>query len=273
MRVAGNDVSLRAGLSAASAEAEKAFNNAGVYLEKFVERPRHIEVQVLGDGKGGAIHLGTRDCSVQRRFQKVVEEAPAADIPEASLQALSERCAAAISSLAYRNAATLEFLYADGEFHFLEINTRLQVEHPVTELITGIDVVAAQIRLAAGDALPDQASVGVSGHAIECRINAETHDFMPSPGTVTGLKWPGGPGVRIDSHLYAGYRIPHEYDSLVAKLVVWAPDRSRAISRMQRALDETHIDGVETNLSRLRAIVDHTAFQTMRHHTTWLDTT
>ncbi|MBL6691220.1 MAG: ATP-grasp domain-containing protein [Pseudomonadales bacterium] len=237
------------------------FGNGELYVEKYLSNARHIEIQVAGDGRGQVISLGARDCSVQRRHQKLIEEAPPPGIDDTTLQSLSELCCSALANLQYRNLGTLEFLYQDGCFYFIEMNTRLQVEHPVTEEITGLDLVALQLEIAGSGSLPiTQSAVRFEGHAIECRINAEDADFNPSPGKVTELRWPGGPGVRLDSHLYEGYRIPHHYDSLVGKLICTGNDRGRALSRMRSALDETRVGPVATNISLHREILREPGF-------------
>ena len=219
-------------------------------MEKYLERPRHIEIQVLADEHGNAIHLGEPDSSMQRRHQKVIEEAPAPGIDEATRRRIGERCALACREIGYRGAGTFEFLYQDGEFYFIEMNTRVQVEHPVTEMVTGIDIVRQQILIAAGEPLAyRQEDVVVRGHAIECRVNAEDPDtFMPSPGTVSVYHQPGGPGIRVDSHLYGGYVVPPHYDSLIGKLIAYGADRETAFARMRTALSEIVIEGIRTNV-------------------------
>jgi len=234
MRVVHTEASLLNAINITKAEALAAFNNDQVYMEKFLERPRHIEFQILADGQGNVIHLGERDCSMQRRHQKVIEEAPAPGITARQRKIMGERCVDAVRSVGYRSAGTLEFLYQDGEFYFIEMNTRIQVEHPVTEAITGIDLVRAQLLIAAGEKLPyTQGDVQMRGHAIECRINAEdAKTFMPSPGPIRLWHPPGGPGVRIDSHVYSGYNVPPNYDSLIGKVITHAETREAAIARM-----------------------------------------
>ncbi len=231
-------------------EAASAFGNSLVYMEKYLELPRHVEVQVLADNFGNAIHLGDRDCSSQRRHQKVVEEAPAPGITDAEREHIGALCVAACQRIGYRGAGTFEFLYEDGEFHFIEMNTRIQVEHPVTEMITGVDLVAEQLRIAAGEKLRyTQADIGFSGHAIECRVNAEhPATFVPSPGRITEYHTPGGPGIRIDSHVYGGYSVPPYYDSLIGKLIAHGPDRPTALARAEMALSEMVVEGIHTNL-------------------------
>ena len=243
-------------------EAEAAFGDPRLYMEKFLTRPRHVEFQVLADAHGNAIHLGERDCSMQRRHQKVIEEAPAPGIDEQARERIGALCVKACLDMGYRGAGTFEFLYEDGEFYFIEMNTRLQVEHPVTELITGFDIVQEQLRVAAGEPLGiRQQDVTFSGHAIECRINAEHPEtFAPSPGTVRLWHSPGGPGVRVDSHLYTGYEVPPYYDSLVGKVVAWGGSRAAAIARMGLALNEMVTEGLVTNLSLHQAILETEGF-------------
>ena len=244
------------------AEALAAFGNDTVYMEKFLENPRHIEFQVLADTHGNVIYLGERDCSMQRRHQKVVEEAPAPGITEEQRHAIGERCAEACRQISYRGAGTFEFLFENGEFHFIEMNTRVQVEHPVTEMITGVDIVAEQIRVAAGEQLSyGQNEIGIRGHAVECRINAEDPtNFMPSPGCITQLHVAGGPGIRFDSHIYNGYRVPPYYDSMIGKLIAHSETRESAIARMRTALSEMVIDGIKTNIPLHRDIMRDTGF-------------
>ncbi len=250
MRVVHTEANLLNAISLTKTEAGAAFNNENVYMEKFLENPRHIEIQVLGDGQGNAIHLGERDCSMQRRHQKVLEEAPAPGISVQLRSEIGERCVQACEEISYRGAGTFEFLYEDGEFYFIEMNTRIQVEHPVTELITGIDLVKEQIRIASGETLHiTQSDVKIHGHAIECRINAEDpKNFMPSPGTIVLYHPAGGPGVRIDSHIYSGYTVPPNYDSLIGKLIAYGDSRATAIARMRNALEELVIEGITTNI-------------------------
>ena len=249
MRVVHSEAALIGAISMTRQEAKAGFNNDMVYMEKFLENPRHIEIQVLGDGKGHAIHLGERDCSLQRRHQKVIEEAPAPGLSEAQRQTIGMQCVKACCQMQYRGAGTFEFLYEDGQFYFIEMNTRVQVEHPITEMITGIDIVKEQIKIAAGEPLTlQQEDIKLQGHAIECRINAEDpFNFMPSPGTVSWYHPPGGPGIRVDSHLYSGYTVPPHYDSLVGKLIAYGCDRPTAIRRMRQALDELIVEGIKTN--------------------------
>ncbi|MEL6302867.1 MAG: acetyl-CoA carboxylase biotin carboxylase subunit [Pseudomonadota bacterium] len=263
MRVVHNEPSLVNAINLTRAEAEAAFGNPQVYMEKFLERPRHIEFQVIADEHGNAVHLGERDCSMQRRHQKVIEEAPAPGLDPALRDEMGERCARACQEMGYRNAGTFEFLFQDGEFFFIEMNTRLQVEHPVTEMVTGIDIVREQLKIASGEKLSfNQGDIRISGHAIECRINAEDpKTFMPSPGTVTLWHPPGGPGVRVDSHVYNGYRVPPNYDSMIGKLIVHAHNRDVAIARMRGALDEFVIEGIKTNVALHQEILQHSAVQ------------
>lgn len=250
MRVVHSEAVLLNAIALTKAEAAAAFNNSAVYMEKFLEHPRHIEIQVLADGKGHAIYLGERDCSMQRRHQKVIEEAPALGITDKQRKKIGKACVAACQRLNYRGAGTFEFLYENGEFYFIEMNTRIQVEHPVTELVTGIDIAKAQLRIASGEELSlKQDDIHIKGHAIECRINAENpRSFIPSPGKITQFHAPGGPGVRWDSHIYNGYTVPPYYDSLIGKLITYASDRQIAIARMRNALDEIIIEGIETNV-------------------------
>jgi acetyl-CoA carboxylase biotin carboxylase subunit len=263
MRVVHNAASLLHAINVTRSEALAAFGNDQVYMEKFLEKPRHIEFQVLADHHGNVIHLGERDCSMQRRHQKVIEEAPAPGITEAQRARMGERVVEACRAVGYRNAGTLEFLYEDGEFYFIEMNTRIQVEHPVTELITGIDLVKAQLMVASGEELPwKQSDIVLRGHALECRINAEDpKTFMPSPGPVRLWHAPGGPGIRVDSHLYSGYSVPPNYDSLIAKLVSHGDTRDTAIARMRNALAEMVVEGIKTNAALHQEILAHAAFQ------------
>lgn len=263
MRVVHTESHLINAIALTKSEAKAAFNNDMVYLEKYLQNPRHIEVQVLGDGQGNAIYLGERDCSIQRRHQKIIEEAPAPGISDKERVEIGELCAKACRDMKYRGAGTMEFLYEDGSFYFIEMNTRIQVEHPVTELITGVDLVKEQLRVAAGETLTiKQSDIVINGHAIECRINAEDpRTFMPSPGLVTYFHAPGGPGVRVDSHIYGSYKVPPYYDSLVAKVIVHAETRDLAMARMRSALDETVIEGIRTNIPLHHDILRATAFQ------------
>jgi len=263
MRVVHAEASLVNAITVTQTEAHAAFGNATVYMEKFLETPRHIEVQVLADNYGNAIYLGDRDCSMQRRHQKVIEEAPAPGISDEQRQRIGARCVRACQEMGYRSAGTFEFLYQGGEFYFIEMNTRLQVEHPVTEVITGIDIVREQLRIAAGEPLScTQDDISLRGHAIECRINAEDpRTFMPSPGLVTLWHPPGGPGIRIESHLYSGYKVPPYYDSMIAKVIAHGADRDIAIARMRIALAEIVIEGIKTNVALHQEIFQHGAFQ------------
>jgi acetyl-CoA carboxylase biotin carboxylase subunit len=264
MRVVQTEASLTSAINVTQSEALAAFGNEVVYMEKFLERPRHVEVQVLADNHGNAIHLGERDCSMQRRHQKVIEEAPAPGITEEQRQSIGERCVRACQEMGYRSAGTFEFLYQDNEFYFIEMNTRVQVEHPVTEMVTGVDIVREQLRIADGEKLSfTQDDIVVRGHAMECRINAEDpKTFMPSPGMVQLWHAPGGPGVRVDSHLYSGYKVPPYYDSLVGKVIAHGSDRKQAIARMRNALSEIVIEGIKTNVPLHQEIFQHAAFQT-----------
>jgi len=273
MRVARGPDHLRAALSLARGEARTFFNNDAVYLEKYLAQPRHIEIQLLGDGKGNVVHLGERDCSMQRSHQKILEEAPSPALNAGQRDHLGGLAAAAMARLGYRGAGTIEFLYEDGQFYFIEMNTRIQVEHPVTEMITGIDLVREQIRIAAGAELGyGQGDVTFSGHAIECRINAEDPEtFRPSPGRVIEYHAPGGPGVRVDSHLYSGYIVPPQYDSLVAKLIVSGTTRNECLMRMRRALGEYVIGGIETNLALHRRLVADADFLNGTYDVHWLE--
>ena len=250
MRVVHSEASLASAITVTRAEAQAAFGNDVVYMEKFLEHPRHVEFQVIADGQGNAIHLGERDCSMQRRHQKVIEEAPAPGITQAQRDEIGGACVEACKRIGYRGAGTFEFLFDDGHFYFIEMNTRIQVEHPVTERITGMDLVREQIRVAAGLPLSfSQDDIDIRGHAIECRINAEDPEtFMPSPGTVEGYHAPGGPGIRIDTHIYDGYRVPPNYDSMIGKIIAHGESREAAIARMRVALDEMVLNGIKTNV-------------------------
>ena len=274
MRVAHNDMSLVQSMATARAEAEIAFGDPSIYIEKYLEDPRHIEIQILGDKKGDAIHLFERDCSIQRRHQKVVEEGPSPGIPSDLRTKMGRSAVKLAKQVGYHGAGTVEFLVEKKKFYFIEVNARIQVEHPVTELISGVDLIKEQIRLAAGETLGrKQQSVKPRGHAIEVRINAEDPDrnFAPSPGTVTRFDLPGGPGVRMDTHVTTGYRIPPNYDSMIAKLLVHADTRAHAIQRMSRALDEFCIEGVKTNLSLHRRIMRNAYFEQGDYTTRFLD--
>ncbi len=257
MRVVERFEELLPQVQAAKSEAESAFGDDTVYMERFLKNPRHVEVQVLGDGDGNALHLFDRDCSLQRRHQKVLEEAPAPDIPDDVRTPILEACVRACEQIGYRGAGTFEFLYEDGRFYFIEMNTRVQVEHPVTEMITGIDIVVEQLKIAAGYGLSyHQDEIAIRGHAIECRINAEDPtNFMPSPGTITRLFTPNGAGIRFDSHLYTNYTIPTYYDSLIGKLICHAQTRRQAIAKSLHALDELVIEGIKTNIPLHRDVI------------------
>jgi len=264
MRVVHTEAHLHNAITMTRTEAKAAFGNEQVYMEKFLENPRHIEIQVLADGQGNAIHLGERDCSMQRRHQKVVEEAPAPGITAEQRATIGKVCVDACLRIGYRGAGTFEFLYENGRFYFIEMNTRIQVEHPVTELVTGTDLVREQLLIAAGEKLSlRQEDITFTGHAIECRINAEDPDtFMPSPGTVKRFEAPGGPGVRVDSHLYDGYRIPPNYDSMIGKLIVHGRDRATAIARARIALSEMVVEGIKTNIPLQQRILADAGFHT-----------
>jgi acetyl-CoA carboxylase, biotin carboxylase subunit len=264
MRVVYDKEMLLESIALTQSEAGIAFNNPEVYMEKFLQTPRHIEIQVLSDGQGNAVHLGERDCSMQRRHQKVVEEAPAPGITEAEREFIGNQCAKACIEMNYRGAGTFEFLYEKGHFYFIEMNTRIQVEHPVTEMVTGIDLVRTQIQIAAGLPLPfTQADVQLRGHAIECRVNAEdpTHNFMPSPGKITRAHIPGGIGVRWDSHIYGGYSVPPTYDSMIGKIIVHGDTRESALARMENALSEMVIEGIKTNIGLQKDIISDDGFR------------
>ena len=262
MRVVHTEAALVNAIELTKAEAMSAFGNGTVYMEKFLEDPRHIEFQVLADSHGNAIHLGERDCSMQRRHQKVVEEAPAPGITEEQRKFMGERCARACVEIGYLGAGTFEFLYERGEFYFIEMNTRVQVEHPVTEMITGFDIVKEQLRIAAGLPLSvTQDQVRFTGHAIECRLNAEDpKTFMPSPGLIDQFHMPGGPGIRCETHIYNGYKVPPYYDSMIGKLIAHGDDRDSAIARMKTALSEMVIDGIKTNIPLQQSIMADSAF-------------
>ncbi len=262
MRVVHSEATLLNAVAMTKAEAEAAFGNGMVYMEKFLENPRHVEFQIMADTHGNAIHLGERDCSMQRRHQKVVEEAPAPGITEKQRNDIGNRCAEACRQIGYRGAGTFEFLYENGEFYFIEMNTRVQVEHPVTELITGVDIVKEQILVASGEPLSyKQEDIKLRGHAVECRINAEDPEkFIPSPGTITQLHTPGGPGVRVDTHIYSGYRVPPYYDSMIGKLITHGETRQSAIARMRIALQEMVISGIKTNIPLQLDIMRDAAF-------------
>ncbi len=277
MRVARDEASLMSGLSSARQEAESAFKDGSVYLEKYIEQPRHVEVQLLGDRAGKVVHLWERDCSLQRRHQKLVEESPAPNLPDKVRKEICESAVRLAKAAGYNSAGTCEFLVdKKNRFYFIEVNARIQVEHPVTELVTGIDLVKAQIRVAAGEPLPfSQRDIVHRGCAIECRINAEEPaiNFRPSPGLITRWQPPGGPGVRLDTHAVAGYRVPPNYDSLVAKLLVYQPTRADALACMRRALDEFVIEGIHTTIPIHREIMRHSAFQAGQVDTTFIERT
>ncbi|MGB3276736.1 MAG: acetyl-CoA carboxylase biotin carboxylase subunit [Castellaniella sp.] len=262
MRVVYTEAALLTSVAMTRTEAGAAFNNPEVYLEKFLENPRHIEIQILADGEGKAVWLGERDCSMQRRHQKIIEEAPAPGIDRALVERIGERCAEACRKMRYRGAGTFEFLYENGEFFFIEMNTRIQVEHTITEMITGIDLVQQQLRIAAGEKFTlRQRDIHLHGHAIECRINAEDpYKFTPSPGRITNWHTPGGPGVRMDSHVYTGYTVPPYYDSMIAKLITYGDDRHQAIMRMDIALSEMIVEGVNTNIPLHRELMQDARF-------------
>ncbi len=277
MRVALNDLALKAALQQAQAEAEAAFGNGEIYLEKYIEHPRHVEVQVIADNHGNAIHLWERDCTMQRRHQKLVEESPAPRLDPQTRAAICEAAVRLVRAANYTNAGTVEFIVdPKGNYYFIEVNARIQVEHPVTEMVTGIDLIKAQLRVAAGEELPfRQEDVRQQGAAIECRINAEDPDknFRPTPGTITRLRVPGGFGVRFDSHVYEGYVVSPHYDSLIGKLIVHQPTRQEAIACMKRALGELHIEGVKTTIPLHQRILDHSAFSEARVDTTFIERT
>ncbi|HXP29585.1 MAG TPA: acetyl-CoA carboxylase biotin carboxylase subunit [Stellaceae bacterium] len=273
MRVVRERAILEAALAAAQAEAKAYFGNGAVYIESCLDRPRHIEVQILADGQGGVIHMGERDCSIQRKHQKLLEETPSPALNSAERSELGRVAAAAMARLGYRSAGTLEFLYQDGKFFFIEMNTRLQVEHPISEMVTGIDIVREQIRIAAGSPLGyRQEDVPFTGHALECRINAENPlTFAPSPGTIASYHAPGGLGVRVDSALYQGYAVPPHYDSLVAKLIVHGTGRNECLMRVRRALEEFVIDGIETTIALHRRLIAAPDFINGDYDTHWLE--
>ncbi len=262
MRVVHTEAALLNAVNMTRSEAGAAFNNPEVYLEKFLENPRHVEIQVLADGQRGAVWLGERDCSMQRRHQKVIEEAPAPHIPRRLIERIGERCAEACRKMLYRGAGTFEFLYENGEFYFIEMNTRIQVEHPVTEMITGIDLIQEQIRVAGGEKLRlRQRDIVLRGHAIECRINAEDpFKFTPSPGRITNWHAPGGPGIRVDSHAFNGYFVPPNYDSMIAKVIAYGDTREQALARMRIALSEMVVEGIQTNIPLHRELMQDSRF-------------
>ncbi len=257
MRVVHTEAALIHAVQTTRAEAGAAFGNPAVYMEKFLENPRHIEIQVMADNFKNAVWLGERDCSMQRRHQKIIEEAPAPGIPRRVIERIGDRCVSACKKIGYRGAGTFEFLYENGEFFFIEMNTRVQVEHPVTEMVTGVDIVQMQIRVAAGEKLPfTQRSLQMRGHAIECRINAEDpYKFVPSPGRITLWHAPGGPGVRVDSHVYTNYFVPPNYDSMIGKIICHGDTRDQALARMRTALSETVVEGIHTNIALHRELM------------------
>jgi acetyl-CoA carboxylase biotin carboxylase subunit len=263
MRIVHTEAALLNAVALTRTEAQAAFSNPTVYIEKFLENPRHIEIQVLADGFKNAVYLFERDCSMQRRHQKIIEEAPAPGIPEKLLARIGERCAEACRKIGYRGAGTFEFLYENEEFFFIEMNTRVQVEHPVTEVITGIDIVQMQIRVAAGEKLPfKQKDLSHRGHAIECRINAEDpYTFVPSPGRITSYHAPGGPGIRVDSHIYHNYFVPPNYDSMIGKVIAYGDTRDQAIARMRIALSEMVVEGIKTNIPLHQELMNDAAFK------------
>ena len=275
MRVARNDISLKAGLKAAAMEAEKAFNNAGVYLEKYIENPRHVEVQIIADLHGDVVHLWERDCSSQRRHQKLIEESPAPNLPQSVREDICKAAVRLIQIANYTNAGTVEFIVdQNNQFYFIEVNARIQVEHPVTEMVTGIDLIQQQIKVASGQPLPwKQRAIPCNGAAIEVRINAEDpdNDFRPSPGKITKLRVPGGHGVRWDSHIHEGYVVGPYYDSMIGKLIVHKPTRAEAIACMKRCLDEFVVDGIKTTIPLLKRILNHTAFVEGKMYTTFIE--
>ena len=263
MRVVHTEAALLNSVAMTKAEAEAAFGNATVYMEKYLEKPRHVEFQIMSDQHGNTVHLWDRDCSLQRRHQKIIEEAPAPGVPSRLRDKMGQRCADACKKIGYRGAGTFEFLYENGEFFFIEMNTRLQVEHTVTEMITGLDLVQEQIRIAYGEKLNrKQRHIQLNGHAIECRINAEDpYNFMPSPGTISRFHLPGGPGVRMDTHAFGGYKVPSHYDSMIGKLICYGATREQAIARMQIALSEILIEGIKTNVPLHRDLMEDLAFK------------
>ncbi len=275
MRLVESPDRLEKMFKAAQGEAEAAFGNDGLYMEKFIKKPRHVEVQILADRSGNVIHLGERDCSVQRRHQKLLEESPSPAINSNLRETMGKAAIAAAQSIKYEGAGTVEFLVdEDEQFYFMEMNTRIQVEHPVTEMVTGVDLIAEQIKIAGGNNLDfNQEEIQLNGHAIECRINAEdpSHNFRPSPGKITGWLPPGGPGVRVDSHVYTGYEIPPFYDSLIGKLIVWGKDRNAAIKRMNRALNECAVTGIPTTINFHLSLLDKSKFKEGKIHTKYVE--
>ena len=275
MRLVENKANLEKMFKAAQGEAEAAFGNDGLYMEKFIKKPRHVEIQILADRSGNVVHLGERDCSVQRRHQKLLEESPSPAINHSLREKMGNAAIAAAKSISYEGAGTVEFLVDDdNNFYFMEMNTRIQVEHPVTEMVTGVDLIAEQIKIAGGENLEfTQDDIQLNGHAIECRINAEdpSHNFRPSPGKITGWLPPGGPGVRVDSHVYTGYEIPPFYDSLIGKLIVWGKDRNTAIKRMNRALNECAVTGIPTTINFHLSLLNKRKFIEGKIHTKYVE--
>ena len=273
MKLAQNDAELRTLLPLAQAEAQAAFADASVYLEKFLDRPRHIEIQLLGDGRGAVVHLGERDCSLQRHHQKILEETPSPGLDPAARERITGIAVRALEKFGYQSAGTIEFLYKDGEFYFIEMNTRLQVEHPISEMVSGIDLVREQLRIAAGAPLGyRQSDIHLRGHAIECRINAENpDDFRPSPGRVCDYHAPGGPGIRVDSALYQGYEVPPYYDSLISKLIVYGGDRDECLARLRRAMEEYAIGGIDTTIPLHQRLFDTAGFRQGDYDIGWLE--
>ncbi len=275
MRLVENKANLEKMFKAAQGEAEAAFGNDGLYMEKFIKKPRHVEIQILADRSGNVVHLGERDCSVQRRHQKLLEESPSPAINHSLRKKMGNAAIAAAKSISYEGAGTVEFLVDDdNNFYFMEMNTRIQVEHPVTEMVTGVDLIAEQIKIAGGENLEfTQDDIQLNGHAIECRINAEdpSHNFRPSPGKITGWLPPGGPGVRVDSHVYTGYEIPPFYDSLIGKLIVWGKDRNTAIKRMNRALNECAVTGIPTTINFHLSLLNKRKFMEGKIHTKYVE--
>ncbi|KGF89356.1 MULTISPECIES: acetyl-CoA carboxylase biotin carboxylase subunit [Prochlorococcus] len=274
MRLVENADNLEKMFKAAQGEAEAAFGNDGLYMEKFIKKPRHVEIQILADRSGNVVHLGERDCSVQRRHQKLLEESPSPAINTELRKKMGKAAIAAAKSIGYEGAGTVEFLVDADNFYFMEMNTRIQVEHPVTEMVTGVDLIAEQIKIASGASLAfNQDDIHLNGHAIECRINAEdpSHNFRPSPGKITGWLPPGGPGVRVDSHVYTGYEIPPFYDSLIGKLIVWGKDRNTAIKRMNRALNECAVTGIPTTINFHLTLLNKAKFKEGKIHTKYVE--
>jgi acetyl-CoA carboxylase biotin carboxylase subunit len=273
MKLAHDDAELKTLLPLAQAEAQAAFGDSSVYLERFLDKPRHIEIQLLGDGRGGVVHLGERDCSLQRFHQKILEETPSPGLDPAARERITGIAVRALEKLGYQSAGTIEFLYQDGEFYFIEMNTRLQVEHPISEMVSGIDLVREQLRIAAGGTLGyTQRDIQLRGHAIECRINAENpDDFRPSPGRISEYHAPGGPGIRVDSGLYQGYEVPPYYDSLISKLIVYGGSRNECLMRLRRAMEEYVIGGIETTIPLHQRLADAADFQRGLYDIGWLE--